>query len=448
MTTFAGLKPDAMAYRNIRLHPVLRFIYFCFRAFAWLGMGVFFRRRLVVGLENYRFDGPAIVITNHPSTLMDVFNPGMPVRQEMFFLANYGLFKHPLSNWLLSRLFCIPVMRREDVTEGQERNNAAAFKQSYQHLEKNGVLFIAPEGTSWMHRWVREFKTGTARIAFGAESRNNWELGLKIIPVGLSYSAPDLFRSDVVVNCGDAVWPREWADAWQQNPERAVQDFTDELQRRVTMLSIHTRDEEGEKFIYRLEELLTNEQPRAFKEIFFKVKNIAETQLDNAFLRSKTSHYFDELGNAGLSDLGLKAWTAPNAARQSFTDAFLLAAGFLPFAIGYAFWFLPCYLPWLLNKKLGLYVGYSSTIKIFAGFITFPIALLAAYKYLPWLLGWPNAGWPIVMLLIGLAFFAEYYLNWSRRAWERFKTGRFAAADKKKFEVLADLRQSLLSFLK
>ncbi|MBV6440839.1 MAG: hypothetical protein DYG98_19990 [Haliscomenobacteraceae bacterium CHB4] len=436
-----------MPYRNIRLHPVLRLIYFFFRVLGWLGISVFFRRRLVLGLENYRFDGPAIVITNHPSTLMDVFNPGMPVRQEMFFLANYGLFKHPLSNWLLTRLFCIPVKRREDVAEGQERNNASAFKQSFQHLEKNGVLFIAAEGTSWMNRWVREFKTGTARISFGAESRNNWNLDLKIIPVGLSYSAPHLFRSNVVVNCGEAVWPRDWADAWQKNPEQAVVDFTAELQRRVTNLTIHTRDETGEKFIAQLEEILGNEQSTSFKDLFFKVKQLAEAQLDNTTLRAKTTSYFDALENARLSDLGVKSWTAPGAGRQVFADSFRLVAGFLPFIAGYIFWFLPCYLPWLLNKKLGFYIGYSSTVKMLAGLITFPLALWAAHRFLPGLLGWHNGGWFIVLVLAGLGFFTEGYMDWAHRTSERLKAGRFAATSQEKFEALAALRGEILSIV-
>ncbi|MCC6279312.1 MAG: 1-acyl-sn-glycerol-3-phosphate acyltransferase, partial [Saprospiraceae bacterium] len=89
-----------MAYRNIRLHPLLRLIYFLLRLYAWVAMHVFYRRRTVLGMENLRFDGPAIVISNHPSTLMDVLNVGIHIRQEMFFLANYGLFKNPVSNWL------------------------------------------------------------------------------------------------------------------------------------------------------------------------------------------------------------------------------------------------------------------------------------------------------------------------------------------------------------
>jgi 1-acyl-sn-glycerol-3-phosphate acyltransferase len=441
-------KKDLMPYRNVHIHPILRFIYFFFRLLAWLGMGVFFRRRLVLGKENYHFDGPAIVVTNHPSTLMDVFSPGIHIRQEMFFLANYGLFKHPVTNWLFTKLFSIPVKRREDVADGEERSNRAAFEQSFQHLEKNGVLFIAAEGTSWMNRWVREFKNGAARIAFGAESRNDWSLEVKIIPVGLSYSAPDKFRSNVVVHCGEAVWPRQWKEAWQQNPGKAVEDFTAELQRRVAALAIHARDEEGEKWVNRWEEMLENESPDSFKANFFRLKHLAETQLDNEELKSKTGHYFAELQSARLTDLGLKSRAAPNAGWQTFSDVFLLIAGLVPFFVGHLFWFLPCWLPWFLNKKMKLYVGYSSTVKMLGGLITFPLALWAAHHFLPQLLGWPNAGWLFVLLAVALGFFAERYMDVARRAWERFRAGRFLKAEPKKFEALAAFRRAILSFEK
>lgn len=436
-----------MPYRNIQLHPILRLIYFLFRLLAWFGMGVFFRRRLVLGAENFRFDGPAIIITNHPSTLMDVFNPGLPVRQEMFFLANYGLFKHPISNWLFRRLFSIPVKRREDVADGEERSNDAAFRQSYQHLEKNGVLFVAPEGTSWMNRWVREFKTGTARIAFGVESHNHWKLGVKIIPVGLSYSAPHLFRSDVVVNCGEAVWPQDWADEWRKNPSKAVGDFTAELQRRVAGLTVHARDEAGEKLVNHWEEMLENERPNSFSKNFQQLKSLAETQLDNEEFRSKTTEYFDMLDHARLSDLGIKTWAEPSIAQRTFADSFLLVFGLPFFAVGYLFWFLPCYLPWLLNKKMNLYIGYSSTVKMLAGLATFSLALWAAYRYLPGLLGWQGGGVPIVLSLVVFGYFAERYSDVVRRAGARFRASRFARAQPDVFATILLQRRGLMSMM-
>lgn len=434
-----------MPYRNIRLHPVLRFFYFIFRTLAWLGVTVFYRRRVVLGGEHFRFDGPAIVITNHPSTLMDVFNPGLPIRQEMFFLANYGLFKHPVSNWLLTRLYCIPVKRREDVAEGELRDNNAAFEQSFRHLEQNGVLFIAAEGTSWMNRWVREFKTGAARIALNTEARNTWRLGVKIIPVGLSYSAPHLFRSDVVVNCGEAVNPKDWAEAFALDPEKTVDDLTAELQRRVTALTIHTRDEAGEQFVSRLEEMMNNEHPLPPEASFFRTKKLADNELDHYDLRQKTDLYFENLKNAGLTDLGLAAWTAKNSEKWPGAAYPALAAGFLPFAAGYCFWFLPCYLPWLLNKKLNLYIGYSSSVKILAGLITFPLALWAAYRAGVMLSGSGYLGVVAVLSAILLGFFAEWYMDMAKKMGQRGRAGRFARTHRQAFETLLVMRREILA---
>jgi len=73
-------------------------LYQFFRIFAFIGLRVFYRRRMVLGRENLRFSGPAIVVVNHPSTIMDVFNVCVEVRQSCYFLANYSLFKHPVSN--------------------------------------------------------------------------------------------------------------------------------------------------------------------------------------------------------------------------------------------------------------------------------------------------------------------------------------------------------------
>ncbi|MCB9354376.1 MAG: 1-acyl-sn-glycerol-3-phosphate acyltransferase [Lewinellaceae bacterium] len=433
-----------MAYRNIRLHPILRLLYFFFRTLAWLGVGVFFRRRVVLGEEYFHFDGPAIVVTNHPSTLMDVFNPGLPVRQEMFFLANYGLFKHPVSNWLLSRLFCIPVKRREDVAEGETRDNNAAFKRSFMHLEQHGVLFIAAEGTSWMNRWVREFKTGAARIALGTEARNNWQLGVKILPVGLSYSAPHLFRSDVVVQGGEPLNVADWREIWEKNPELAVLSVTQELRRRVTAQCIDTRDEEGEIFIGQLEEIWRNERPLDLRGTFFRSKDFTDRLLDNAALRTTTNRYFEDLQASGVSDSGLAALAQAGPLPKRAFESLLLILGFPLFAAGYLFWFLPCFLPWWLNKKMDLYVGYSSTVKMLAGLIAFPLALWAAARFIPPVFGWQHAGIPVALSVIALGLFAERYLDRIRRARARMGAARLLSSHPEKFDALMARRNDIL----
>ncbi|MFN0013848.1 MAG: 1-acyl-sn-glycerol-3-phosphate acyltransferase [Saprospiraceae bacterium] len=408
-----------MAYKNIRLHPFLRLIYLLLRVLVRVSVRVFYRRRLVLGSQNLRFDGPAIVIVNHPSTLMDVLNPAIEVRQEMFYLANYGLFRHPVSKWLLARLYCIPVMRKEDVAVGEARNNNDAFEASYQHLEKNGVLFIAAEGVSWMNRFVRPLKTGAARIALGAEARNEWNLDVKIVPIGLSYPTPHLFRSEVVIHVGEPVPVRNWRSDWQKNATDTASDLTNYLENQLKALSIHARDEAGDHLLARLEELLQNENPLPQKAAFERSQGLVKTALDNASLREQTAAYFALLEQYGLEDRGVcevqkqqqRIWRLP-----------VLMLGFPLFAAGYIFWFLPCYLPWLLNKKMGLYVGYSATIKILAGVFTFPLALWGWFRL--GLLAGLSTGWAFAMLAIfvGLGFFVEMYLDW----WAQWRAARRA----------------------
>lgn len=400
-------------YRNRPLPLIPRLIYRSLRALAWAGVRVFYRRRVVLGREHLRFDGPAIVIANHPSTLLDVLNPGVHIHQEMFFLANYGLFKHPVTNWLFRLLFCIPVKRKEDVAEGERRDNEAAFEASYQHLEQHGVLFIAPEGTSWMNRLAREFKTGAARIACGAEARGDWKLDVKVVPCGLTYSAPHLFRSDVVVQYGAPVYARDWADAWAADPQRAAEAMTVALQDRMQDLCIRVRDEAGDALLARVETLLHNSAPLPLAEEYARTKALMPRVLENAGLAEKTRSYFEDLHAADITDEGLVLAAEP--APRAWYEALLLLVGAPLGLLGLAAWFLPCFLPWLLNRQLKLYVGYSSTVKIVAGILTFPLAFWGMWRLGLALGGTPWHGLGALAGFVFLGFYTEQYFDLLRR---------------------------------
>ncbi len=436
-----------MVHRNAYINPILRLIYFALRVLVWFGLRVLYRRRLVLGRENTHFDGPAIVIVNHPSTLMDVLNPALEIWQEMFFLANYGMFKNPVAGWILRRFFCIPVKRKEDVAEGEERDNMQAFEKSFEHLEKNGVLFMAVEGTSWMNRFVRPLKTGVARIALGTEARNNWALGVKIIPIGLSYTAPDRFRSDVVVNFGAPVYARDWAEAWQNNRQQAVAELIGYLETQLKTLSIHTRDEAGEKLINQLEEILQNEQPLSQKAAFERSQLLVKTALDDRELRAKTRTYFEKLEQAKLTDAELAVEQKPALLLNTIRQGFGLLLGLPFFALGYVFWFLPCFLPWFLNKKMNLYIGYATTVKMLAGLLTFPLALWGAWKLGWWLAHDHVLAGLAVLAAILLGYFVEAFQDLFRKFSINRKAIKAATSQPHILEPLFRQRREILSHL-
>jgi glycerol-3-phosphate O-acyltransferase / dihydroxyacetone phosphate acyltransferase len=430
------------------LHPLLRAIYFLIRLIAWLGISVFYRRRILVGRKNLPFDGPAIVVANHPSTLMDVLNPCVHIPQELFFLANYGLFKHPVSRWILTRLYCIPVKRREDVSEGELRNNDAAFEQSFQHLEKKGLLFIAAEGVSWMERWVRPFKPGAARIAFGAEKRHDWNLDVKIIPIGLSYSAPNLFRSEVVVHFGAPVYARDWKELENDNHETAVESFTEHLQQVVKALVLDTQNAEGQAFMEQLESVCKPEFPTMPEAYFDTRKQLIDQNIDNLPLKSAMAAYFTTLQTTPLQDAGVRSHLHPADGAQKLQEVTLLIVGLPFFLTGYLFWWLPCFLPGLLARRLKLYIGYDSNVKMLAGLFTFPLALWVAFRTASHFL--PNGWWALgsIVALTLLGYFAEGYLEIAQRWRIHLKTRQWAKKHPEQMQELLELRAQMMANIK
>lgn len=425
----------------MQLSPVLRLIYFLLRLLTAAITTLYYRRYTVLGRPHTYFDGPAIIVSNHPSTLMEPLNVGLHIQQEMFFLANYGLFRHPVSRWILTRLYCIPVKRREDVSEGESRNNDEAFEKSYQHMEARGVLYIAAEGVSWMHRWVRDFKTGAARIAFGAERRNQWALDVKIIPVGLDYAAPHHFRSNVTVHFGAPVLARDWQVAYETNPEQAVNDLTDHLQRRVTALTVHAFDEAGEQALQTWETIAHHDAPLSGEAEHLRSQHFARVLLQDTDLRHTTEQYSIALSAAGLLDAGVKQHTHPLPVQHTLGEWMFMVLTLPLFTLGFGAWCLPLWLPDLLNRRLGLYIGYSPAVKALAGLFTVPLGLWAAVKCLLWM-GYFTT-WPVslvALLLVVAGVFAERYLDVARRVWARWKCTRVREQSPEVLDNLLDLR--------
>jgi glycerol-3-phosphate O-acyltransferase / dihydroxyacetone phosphate acyltransferase len=432
-----------MAAHTLRLNWFLWGLYHFFRLIAWVGTCVFFRRRLVLGREHLRqFDGPGIVVVNHPSTLMDVLVSCSRMGRVVFFLANYSLFKHPVSNWLLSRLYCIPVKRREDMAEGEARNNDDAFAQSIEHLVRGGVLFIAPEGVSYVDRFIRPFKTGTARIALGALAREGGPSEVRILPIGLSYraGAAQDFRSEMVMHIGAPVAASEWLSAWQQNATETANQLTQHLENQLKTLTVHTRNEVGDVFVGHLEMLLRNSHPAASQQAEYeRAQHLARTHLPDADLQQDVAAYTAFLKEKNCSDAGLVA-LGQSGARTTF-DWVLLLLGAPLAALGWLLWAVPSWPAGALARRLRLYPGYDSTVKILsATFVFFPLALWGVWLLVRGVLG---SGWwflPVVAALVVLGFFTEKYRDVFRRQAARRAALRLAPEESQHLLTLrADL---------
>ena len=117
---------------------------------------------------------------------------------------------------------------------------------------------------------------------------------------------------------------------------------------------------------------------------------------------AKLEEELEELREAGLTHAGLSTRRA-HAWQMLFLWPFFL--------LGFAFWFLPCYLPYLLCKKMNIYPGYDSNIKMLAGLFTFPLALWGGWALVYALSNHSWMAWLSLPAWVALGYLAEYYMD-------------------------------------
>ena len=345
---------------------------------------IFYPDTVTFNKERFRFDRPTIVVSNHPNTLLDAVGVAAGVKKRVFFLVNAGLFKHPIANWILNHFFCIPVMRKKDAAV-KKVDNDVSFKRAFEHLAGGGNMYIAPEGTSFLEHRLRPVKSGTARIALGAEAANDWELGVNILPVGLTYSAGNLFRSRLVVNVGEPIELKDFKTDYTRDGIKTVKKVSRLLEERMQSLITHTLDDAEDDFIQKLETLHLSEE-KDHKKVFLQTqKNIQNFRAlpDNKRKEwvGQITGYFHKLQLHKISDKAVYLNEDKTFRGNIELRILVLIIGFPFFIYGAINHFLPAGIPAFANKKANIYIGYHSAIKTMVGLFTFPIFYYWQYRW-------------------------------------------------------------------
>lgn len=209
-------------------------------------------RTTFLSKEHFKLPKGALIMTsNHPNTLIDPMATVAFVNRESHFLANAGLFKMPIMDWLLRKMWCIPIKRRKD--DVNHISNDTSFEACDKFLTNGGMLFIAPEGSSYNERHVRDFRPGTAKIAFSAEALNDFKLGLHICCFGLSYERPYRFRSRLFVNAAAPIRVADYRDMYEKDPDVAIDFLTQVIENQTRVLVTDATNFEQDRLAAKIE---------------------------------------------------------------------------------------------------------------------------------------------------------------------------------------------------
>lgn len=191
---------------------------------------------------------PMIIIANHPNTLMDAWVIGMVCKQPIYYMAKATLFDSKFKLKLLRSLNMIPINRKgEGITDGVDNNDS--LSECYKVLAEGKTLVIFPEGTSYKEKILRELKTGTARIALETERLNNGSLDLKVVAVGINYSQPEKFRSNILIDIDQPRGVMDHFELYLENKKKAAHNLTNQFRERLEKVLVTTETKEEEELL-------------------------------------------------------------------------------------------------------------------------------------------------------------------------------------------------------
>ena len=204
-------------------------LYQFLKPIVYTAVRIFYKKIVVVNREQLNQDGPTLIVSNHNNAFLDALLVAMFARPKIYSIARGDIFKRPLLNAILTKLCIIPIFRKEEGLELMHKNEAT-FEKCIELLSNKQTIIMYPEGDCITEKRLRKLRKGAARIALRAEAQNKFELDVKILPVGLNYSAAKKFRSSVFINVGQPLSLKEYKEKYAQDSVKAINQLANEME--------------------------------------------------------------------------------------------------------------------------------------------------------------------------------------------------------------------------
>ncbi len=381
-----------------------------------LTLVLFYRRVAIKNAKHFKVKGPVIIALNHPNAFMDPVGLtliGYP--PKIYYLARGDAFKPGIANYILNSLGLVPIFRIQDGGKDGLKKNDESYRRVNELLAKNKKIMIFAEGLCIMERRLRSLKKGVPRMVFGAmEQISNPDL--IVVPVGVNYTNPKKFRSNLFYNVGEPIRVNDYMEQYHHNGPRTMNIFIHDLSEKMKTLIIHINNPENDKLIFCLEELYNRDwckqQHLNYKNVeheYLVSKQIAEVinkaddetpELVKA-LNEKSNLYFKE-----IKKLKIRDWLInPNNSKK--VNGVVLLLWFFILLIGF---------PWYLRGLMGNYIPYKLSEKIIdrlkmsiefhASFnLGIGTALFLIFYGIQFLIAKtlsPHIGWPLLVICVSL----------------------------------------------
>ena len=370
------MKKWSLGYEILRLY--VRFAY-------WLSHN----RIVVTGRNQIPKGKPVIFAPNHQNALADPLALVTTNKHQTVWLARADIFKSKAALSFLSFIKMLPVYRIRDGKENLS-NNENIFAQITDILENKLTVALFPEAAHSGKRQMLTHKKAIPRLALETEEKNNFNLDLQIVPTGIFYSHFWDFDRTLIVQYGNPIQVSKYRQEYGENPQKAVLSLRDEIEERLSPLTMqinsipfykdyeNMRELAGKTWV-KAQQFSKNSVLQRFHAEIDLIKKLEklESGKPDTFqnLVDKTREYFSALAGKKLTDRVIQ--NSGNTGWLRLVVHITGAVFSLPiFIAGFLFNALPFFIPRNLIRKKVKDLAFMNTFNFAAGLLIFPMAYL------------------------------------------------------------------------
>lgn len=403
----------------------MTFLYWILKQTAPRASEVYFGDVMLENEELIPVGKPFILVANHPSSLLDPIVCGGFINAPIHFLGRADLFKKkPVAKFLRSAHMW-PIYRSIDGKDSIIKNEQV-FKECYASLKDGNPILLYGEGFTDEHfiRRVKKIKKGAARIAVGAEEQYNFDLDMKIVPVGVNYTNPEKLGGDLLIKFAEPISIKDYEASYRENEVKTFVHITNELEKRIKEQIIHVEDIEDTESFERLLQLdectmhyTSKDNTPSLSKRWKKTKQLAEKvnnldAIEKQSLFDKVNSFWTDVNAEGSELYILRALQSKSI--SGVLELIILVLGF-PIALVGLIVNLPLFyllktVPQKLTKRITFYAG----MKVAFSFLT-PILLTIEYGIISIFIHIPYL-YPVLLVggILTGAFAVKYLVTYRR----------------------------------
>ena len=348
--------------------------------------------RLLIAAYYRRFElgddlpetGPTIIVANHPNGLVDPVLLFSRTRRPLHLLAKAPLFDMPVLGAVIRSFGALPVWRAQDGAD--TALNERTFDAVFDALEDGSAICLFPEGKSHSEPGLQRLKTGAARMALGAEARRNFELGVRILPVGIVYHDKARFRSKVATWVGRPIDLGDLAELHAADERAAALEATERIARGLSEVTLDLQQWDDWPRVQLVERIWSGGGGRRVERLQ-RIARAAErlrTEQPERLqaLERRLSDFQRLLERLDISPERMEPrYTRGTLLRFTVENVVGLGLGWPLALAGWAAWFVPFALVRLVHACLRPEEDQVATVKILSAAVFYPLwyALLCAW---------------------------------------------------------------------